>query len=81
MDALTLADRVRRSQGRAAVVLGAWCDAYRPSDVTNPLQPQNRFMKLQAAFSGAEAEFARPAGYGQAVWWGLFDAAYTRPGD
>lgn len=38
-------------------------------------------MKLQAAFSAAEAEFARPAGYGQASWWGLFDSAYTRPGD
>ena len=81
MDALTLADRVRRSQGRAAVVLGAWCGAYRPVDTTNPLAPENRFMKLQAAFSAAEAEFARPAGYGQAAWWGLFDSAYTRPGD
>lgn len=81
MDALKLADRVRRSQGRAAVTLGAWCDAYRPSDITNPLRPQNCFMKLQAAFSAQEPEFARPLGYGQAAWWGLFDSAYTRPGD
>jgi hypothetical protein len=81
MDAWTLADRVRRAQGRAAMVLGAWCDAYRPSDATDPLQPPNRFMKLQAAFSAQEPDFARPVGYGQAAWWGLFDSAYTRPGD
>jgi hypothetical protein len=81
MDARKLADRVRRSQGRTAMALGSWCDAYRPVDATNPLIPQNRFMKLPAAFSADNGEFARPVGYGQATWWGLFDAAYTRPGD
>jgi hypothetical protein len=81
MDALALADRVRRACGRAATMLGAWCDAYRPSDATNPLQPQNRFMKLQAAFSSPGGEFAGPTGYGEAAWWGLFDSAYTRAGD
>jgi len=81
MDALTLADRVRRSQGRAAVVLGAWCDAYRPSDATNPLVPRNRFMKLQAAFSSLDGEFEHALGYGQTAWSALFDSAYTRPGD
>ena len=81
MGALTLADRIRRSQGRAAMVVGGWCDAYRPQDASNPLLPQNRFMKLPAAFSGDDAEFGRPVGYGQATWWGLFDSAYTQPGD
>jgi hypothetical protein len=81
MDALALADRVRRASGRAAIALGAWCDAFRPADTTDPLQPQNRFMKLRAAFSSPEGEFARPVGYGQAAWWGLFDSAYTRAGD
>jgi len=81
MDALRLADRVRRSQGRAAMVLGGWCDAYRPSDANDPLVPQNRFMKLPAAFSADYAEFNKPVGYGQAAWSGLFDSAYTRPGD
>ena len=76
-----LADRVRRAAGRAAIALGAWCDAYRPMDSTDPLRPRNRYMKLQAAFSSVDGEFAHAVGYGQTGWYGLFDSAYTRPGD
>lgn len=81
MHADRLADRVRRSYGRAAIVLGTWCDAYRPSDTADPLRSNNRFMRVQAAFSSPEGDFAHPVGYGQVAWWGVFDSAYTRPGD
>jgi hypothetical protein len=76
-----LVDVIQRSLGRAAHAVGSWCDAYRAAGKDHPLAVANRFMKLQAAFSPPDAGFARPVGYGQAVWWGLYDAAYTRVGD
>jgi hypothetical protein len=36
---------------------------------------------VQAAFLRPGDGAARPVEYGQAVWDGVFDAAYTRPGD
>ena len=34
-----------------------------------------------AAFTVPDGKFAKPNGYGAALWYGVFDAAYTRPGD
>ena len=75
-----IADAMRRGAGRAARVVGAWCDAYRAHGTGDPLAPANRFMKLQVAFAPPGAG-ARPPEYGAAGWWGVFDAAYTRAGD
>ena len=66
---------------RAAKVLGHVTDAYRPCGVSDPLNGSNRYLRLSAAFSQAEAGFHRAVGYGVAVWRGYFDAAYTRAGD
>ncbi len=38
-------------------------------------------MLLQAAFTAPRPDSDRPVGYGMATWWGVFDSAYTRPGD
>jgi hypothetical protein len=81
MHADRLQDLIRRAYGRAAVSVGNWCDAYRSSDAVDPLHPKNRFMLLQAAFTSPRPDNNRPVGYGMATWWGVFDSAYTRPGD
>jgi hypothetical protein len=80
MDEPHLQDVIRRGLGRAATIIGGWCDAYRPHGPDDPISPENRTIRLNAAFS-ADHGFAHPVGYGQATWHGIFDAAYTRPGD
>lgn len=41
----------------------------------------NRSLSLQAAFTARDGRFDHANGYGQAMWDGIFDAAYTQPGD
>jgi hypothetical protein len=81
MQADRLQDLIRRAYGRAALSVGDWCHAFRPSGAVDPLHPRNRFMLLQAAFTSPRPGEERPVGYGMGTWWGVFDAAYTRPGD
>lgn len=81
MDSAHLEDRIRWGLNIAARATGATTSAYRPCGVENPLAPRNRFLRLHAAFSGLDGKFVRPNGYGNALWCGIFDAAYTRPGD
>ena len=81
MDPARLTDRVHRGLNAAARAVGADTDAYRPSGASDPLAPTNRFLRLRAAFSASDGRFAHPNSYGQALWYGIFDAAYTRPGD
>ena len=45
------------------------------------MSPGNRFLRLRAAFTARDDRFARANAYGEALWHGIFDAAYTRPGD
>jgi hypothetical protein len=81
MDSARLEDRIRWGLNVAARATGATTSAYRPQGAENPLAAQNRFLRLHAAFSGLDGKFARPNGYGNALWCGIFDAAYTRAGD
>lgn len=80
MNEAILADRIRRALGRAAIATGAWCDVYRPDGPFKPLDPERRYLRLNATFSAAAGPQV-PFGYGQATCHGLFDAAYTQPGD
>ncbi|MBV9251101.1 MAG: hypothetical protein JO227_17855 [Acetobacteraceae bacterium] len=81
MNSARLEDRFRWGQNIAARAIGSSTYAYRPQGMSNPLDPQNRFLRLQAAFTGVGGGFARANAYGNALWYGIFDAAYTRPGD
>jgi hypothetical protein len=74
-------DRIRWGLNVAARVSGATADAYRPSSVSDPLAPENRFLRLHALFSGMHGSFERPNHYGMSLVHGIFDAAYTRAGD
>jgi len=76
-----LEDRIRWGSNVAARAVGVMTNAYRPSSSHNPLATQNRFLRLHAAFGGLDGSHAKPNGYGNALWCGIFDAAYTRPGD
>ncbi len=81
MDALRLQDTISRALGRAATVAGTWFDAYRPAGVTDPLASANRFLRLNALLTPDTGDLKRPVGYGHATWSGIFDTAYTQPGD
>jgi hypothetical protein len=81
MDPAHLQDRIYWGLNAAARAIGIQTDAYRPSGVSEPLDSTNRYLRLRAAFTAPDGQFARPSGYGDALWHGMFDAAYTQSGD
>ena len=76
-----LQDRIDKGLGAAARHIGNEVDAYRPSSTIDPIAPENRYLRLHAAFNDENLSFRRPIPYGRATWSGIFDRAYTRPGD
>ena len=76
-----LTDMIARGLGTAARHIGSDYDAFRPVAAVQPLAPANRYLRLPAAFSTEAGSFRQPVGYGGASWSGIFDTAYTRPGD
>lgn len=81
MDAHRVQDAVHRGLGRAGLVVGEWCELFRPQGNEAPLAAARRVLRLMAAFTAPDGRFARPPTHGQVYWHGVFDAAYTRPGD
>lgn len=80
--AARLADTIQRGLGRAGRALGPMCELYRPA--TSKLQPLDHsllVLRLPVAFAPHGGDWKQPQPYGHALWDGLFDAAYTRPGD
>ena len=76
-----LQDRIARGLGTAARHIGSSYDAFRAVSAHHPLADANRFLRLPAAFNADDRKFRRPTGYGRATWYGIFDSAYTQPGD
>ncbi len=76
-----LQDRIAKGLGTAARSIGASYDAHRPTSAHDPMAPANRYLRLPAAFNPEGSSFSQPAGYSHATWFGLFDNAYTHPGD
>lgn len=81
MDGARLQDRISYGMGKAAQKLGLPYVVYRPQTAFSPLSTQNRIIKLCASFNAEDASYRRVSAYGAAVWWGVFDTSYTRPGD
>ena len=81
MNAAQLQDRLHRAAGRTAFIAGESCDLFRPDDPMHPLAPSNRILRLHAAFLPIGGSLRRPVQQNQSLWEGVFDAAYTRPGD
>ena len=78
MDAVRLKDIVARGLGTAAQKLGSIFVVFRPAGNADPLSEKNRVIRLFAAFEPESGEPKRQTG---PVWRGIFDSAYTRPGD
>ena len=81
MDAQRAQDAVQRGLGRAGRVVGGWCEVFRPDGAEGPLAARCLVLRMPAAFSAPDGRFAQPVRHGQVYWHGVFDAAYTRPGD
>ncbi len=76
-----LQDRIDRGLGAAARHIGSPYDAFRPTSAKNPLAAANRYLQLPAAFSPEDQGFKHFSSYGRSAWAGIFDSAYTQPGD
>ncbi len=76
-----LQDLIYRGMGRAALQTGQLYDAFRPNGNADPCTPANRYLQLRAAFNATDPRFVRANTYGHPVWYGVFDSAYTLPGD
>jgi hypothetical protein len=81
MDSRRLQDRLYFGLGLSAVHVGQTADAFRPAGAFDPLNKQNRFLRLPAAFMPASGSSGTTNNYGQPLWHGVFDASYTQPGD
>jgi hypothetical protein len=81
MEQAQLRDRVRWGMNIAARTIGAMTDLYRPRSVANPLDPTHRILRVHAAFMPRRGSVLLNNGYGDALWRGIFDAAYTQTGD
>jgi hypothetical protein len=81
MESSRLQDLVDRGLGVAARLVGAQYTAFRPTTGTMPLAVTNRYLNLPAWFN-RDLGRARPLpGWAEAGWSGVFDRAYTLPGD
>ena len=81
MDAGKLQDRIDMARGRAARHIGHWHSLMRPIGLGPALYPGNRVMRLPATFLPLKGGMAHPPGYGEPLWQGVFDTAYTKAGD
>jgi hypothetical protein len=81
MNGQKLQDRLYLGLGLSARHVGQSADAYRPTGPFNPLDKQNRFLRLPATFVSAKGNNGRTNAYGDPLWHGIFDASYTRAGD
>lgn len=81
MDQETLLNRLRWGMNIAARTVGATTDLYRPRSNEYPLASANRILRLHAAFMPRRGTMLTTNAYGDALWRGIFDAAYTQAGD
>src|SRR5574340_1685809 len=81
MDAIQLQDRIRWGMNVAARATGARADAYRPRGCSDPVAAENRYLRLHTTFTGVDGRWKHANAYGSTLWYGIFDAAYTQPGD
>jgi hypothetical protein len=81
MNGRKLQDRLYLGLGLSARHIGQSADAFRPIRPYQPLDKINRFLRFPATFVSAGGGDQRTNSYGDALWHGIFDASYTRPGD
>ena len=74
-------DVIDRGLGIAARQLGSQYTAFRPKTGMAPLDVMNRFLNLPAWFNREVGQLRPLSGWADACWNGVFDRAYTLPGD
>lgn len=76
----SIQEAIYQGYGFAAEVLGSPCSRFRAVGDTNPLSHQ--ISTVQAAFDvDPQFSFKRSTEYGNAIWYGLFDATDCAVGD
>jgi hypothetical protein len=81
MNGRKLQNRLYLGLGLSARHIGQSNDAFRPSGPFDPLAAQNRFLRLPATFMSSYDRYSQTNEFGNALWYGIFDASYTKPGD
>ncbi|MBU6419074.1 MAG: hypothetical protein KGQ79_05025 [Proteobacteria bacterium] len=81
MDGLRLADRLAYGAGCAARRVGFLHDAYRPAGPCEPLELENRFMRLAVAFVLPGGAVSGPSGLGVPFRQAWADWSYLQVGD
>ncbi len=81
MNGRKLQDRLYLGLGLSARHVGLSADAFRPSGPFQPLAARNRFLRLPATFTSSPGQYNRTNEFGNMLWYGVFDASYTKPGD
>ena len=81
MEGGRLQNLINKGMGGGARRAGMPFVLYRPGTSSDPLASSNRITQLYCAFNAQDERFRRVFGYGDALWWGVFDGLYTRAGD
>jgi hypothetical protein len=81
MNGRKLQDRLYLGMGLSARNIGQPADAFRPTGPFHPLAKENRFLRLPVTFASSSGKGNRTNDYGAPLWYGVFDASYTRSGD
>jgi hypothetical protein len=81
MNGAMLQAKLYASYASAAARIGLNADQYRATSSSNPLAPANKLRSMAASFNAQDMFYAKPAGYGDASWYGVFDGRLTQPGD
>jgi hypothetical protein len=81
MDAIRLKELLIRARGVSGRKTGDLCQIYRPNGKLAAIQNLNLIGETYAAFQAEGFGPPRAPDYGQALWWGYFDATLTQAGD
>lgn len=80
MNGVLMAEKIYAGYARAGVQTGFSYDVFRAVDAVNPLAGAPVAQDLRCSLS-REGRFAKPAGYGEPLWWSYHDGRITRVGD
>jgi hypothetical protein len=82
MSGARIHDRVAWGMNRAAAQIGTLAEIYRPRVLSDPLDPENRILRMPVALSIAKGRaFTRFEEFGTAAWQCICDTSYLQPGD
>jgi hypothetical protein len=81
MDGATINAKVWAGYAKAAKIIGTPYQHFRPSGVSNPLDPGNAMPDLLVSLNADDPKYARPNVYGKATWYAVADGSQLAVGD